>query len=101
LHNKYSVLSIDKTDDVENNDDHRKGVEVSKTPISPKRIFKRPEKMAEKSESYEKKNEKDERTAGCASSQGEKKSNSQNWINTVDPWSVQWIKTMVDRTQAN
>ena len=28
-------------------------------------------------------------------------SNRQNWMNTVDPWSVQWIKTMADKTTDN
>ena len=28
-------------------------------------------------------------------------SHRQNWMNTVDPWSVQWIKTMADRTTEN
>jgi hypothetical protein len=45
--------------------------------------------MAEYFESNEKKNKKDERAASGTSSLGEKKSNRQSWMNTVDPWSVQ------------
>jgi hypothetical protein len=58
LDNKYSILSIDETNDIKDNDNHKKGVEVSKTPISPKYILIRPEKMAENFESNEKKNKK-------------------------------------------
>ena len=28
-------------------------------------------------------------------------SRQQNWMNTVDPWSAQWIKTMANKTTDN
>jgi hypothetical protein len=83
--NKYSVLSIDETNDIEDNNNHKKGVEVPKTPISPKQILKRPEKMAENSKSTEKRTRKMKELQVVPHPQGGKKSIRQNWMNMVDP----------------
>ena len=46
LHNKYSVLYIEETDDVEDNDSHTKRVEITSKPISPTKILKQGEKLS-------------------------------------------------------
>ena len=46
LHNKYSVLCIEQTDDVENDNNHKKRVEIISKPISPTKILKRGETLS-------------------------------------------------------
>ena len=46
MHNKYSVLHIEETNDVEDNDSHKKRVETTSKPINPTKILKRGETLS-------------------------------------------------------
>ena len=42
--NEFSVLSIDQTDDIKDDNNHKKGIELPKPLISPRSILKLPKK---------------------------------------------------------
>ena len=79
---------------------------LSKTHISPQSILKRPKKSENGAAAHPNQIQNPEAAvhldkkvkSESEAAERSRKSLSRNWMNTVDLWSVQWIKSMADNT---